>query len=351
MLSFVSIVPKQAHSPMFRWSIWLVFCSVGGVPLLAQEPAARSSGPVTVTVAGGTNGGWRAIAQATASMSELRRLLAMTPEERELALSPRPAQQRAFLRGRLREFDSMEPSAREASLQVLELQGYLVRLMRMPPADRPAALAAVPEDRRAAVQDRLDRWDRLPPELQRSVLEHERTRSYVLGMPRTASTASNATVSARAVKASWGQKVEEWRSLPMERRREVTDQFNRFIQLPARERQKVLEALPADERQRVEASIKAFESIPPAERQSCVQSLHVLSEMPPQGRAQLEETLERWKSMSGREQRLWREVTTVLPPTPPGFPTPPVLIGGPRSAPAGTNRPPPPVPGTGIPRQ
>src|SRR3954469_14769255 len=59
-----------------------------------------------------------------------RELLAMTPSERSLALSNRPAETRKQILVKVREYRSMSENERELRLQATELEWHLVPLMK-----------------------------------------------------------------------------------------------------------------------------------------------------------------------------------------------------------------------------
>ena len=95
-----------------------------------------------------------------------RELLAMTPAERENYLTNRPPGIRDRILAKVREYEALDPNERELRLRATELRWYLLPLMHESPTNRAARLAAIPDDLRPLVKNRLQQWDILPPPLQ-----------------------------------------------------------------------------------------------------------------------------------------------------------------------------------------
>src|SRR5687768_12500416 len=84
----------------------------------------------------------------------LRKLLALSPEEREKMLADRNPEQRRFVQLKLAEFDCLTMAEREARLRALQSRYYFSPLMRMKPSARATALARVPAAERALVEQK-----------------------------------------------------------------------------------------------------------------------------------------------------------------------------------------------------
>jgi len=106
-------------------------------------------------------------------VATFRKLLTMTLEEQEKALASRTPQQRKIIAAKLFEYEAMPPEARILRLRCTELHWYLVKLMRMAPEERAAALEQVPPLERPQIKERLQLWDQLPAELQKKFLDNE----------------------------------------------------------------------------------------------------------------------------------------------------------------------------------
>src|SRR5438105_3925359 len=101
-----------------------------------------------------------------------RELLAMSPAELEIALARTPEPNRKVLQAKLREYTALPPEEREASLRATELRWYLRPLMEKAPTNRTAQVASIPAEYRALVEERLKQWDAMSPETQKEVLEN-----------------------------------------------------------------------------------------------------------------------------------------------------------------------------------
>ena len=111
-------------------------------------------------------------------VSFVREMLAMTPGERRQVLSNRPPEIKNRILAKVREYESLKPDERELRLRATELQWYLQPLMNLAPTNREARLAMIPEDTRKLVEERLSRWDLLPPPMQEELLNNEMTARY-----------------------------------------------------------------------------------------------------------------------------------------------------------------------------
>ncbi|MSU61387.1 MAG: DUF3106 domain-containing protein [Pedosphaera sp.] len=324
--------------------IWLLCCLAGigsglgqtAEPAVITAPAvrARTEQPAASQPANAP------IMRVKEKLDLFDRLLTGTPEERDTILASKTDQHRKFLRTELSRLESMTPADREVALISMRSRYYLLELVKVRPEVRQPAVAAVPEKDRQLVLEKLQRWDRLPQELQQEVLQNERTVRYVLQLDglSTAERKKVLPTLPESLRKSWEDKLTEWKALSPERRQRISSQSIRFFELSTKERAKVLENLPEQQRRQAEESIKAFDKLPTAERAACLESVPKMFEMPEQNLDQFIDTLERWKRLSVKDRQMWKNVTTVLPPAnlPP---LPETMI---RSAPKGENKPSPP---------
>src|SRR5215471_8418641 len=102
-----------------------------------------------------------------------RELLAMNFMEQMRYLTNRTPQERNLILAKVREYKSLKPTERELRLRVTELHWYLLPLLRMPATNRVNRLAMIPEEHREFVESRLKEWDKVPPDLQKELLENE----------------------------------------------------------------------------------------------------------------------------------------------------------------------------------
>jgi hypothetical protein len=242
-----------------------------------------------------------------------RELLAMSPAARSQALATRTEHQRKYLEDSVAEYEALSPSDREARLQQLELRCYLPALMQLPPAARAKKLDAIPPYLRPLVEERLRQWDLLPPDVQKEAREYDTTVNYFLRVR------PNVAPSKSAPRAPFTTAI----AVPDDKRHRMLQRF--FLELPPREQQKTIEALPAAEREDMEKTLEAFANLPPEERKACVDSFERLSLMSREQRNEFLKSAARWKSMSPRERETWRALVSILPPgnatnSPPSLP-------------------------------
>jgi hypothetical protein len=270
-------------------------------------------------------------------VSLFRELLAMEPGERQNALAGRTPENRRLILAKVREYESLKPDVRELRLRATELRWYLWPLMHMAPADRAVRLQQFPADDRAMVLARLREWDKLPAEVQKQLLENEATIRYFAEVqdnrPRALSEEQK-----RKLQAG----IEQWQALPEEERGRMVSRFNQFFGLTSDEKDKALKTLSEPERQQIEKTLRAFGQLPPPQRVQCIKSFEKFASLSVQERQQFLKNAERWKRMTPAERQAWRDLvsTMQLMPVnlnvvrPPPAPTPPVRH---RNQPVATN--------------
>jgi hypothetical protein len=280
-------------------------------------------------------------------VNHFRKLLNLPPVEREQALSHRPPEQKRELLAKLREYAALEPEERELRLRLVQVRMHLKPLMKLPPSQRAARLAFVPEEDRPLIDERLRQWDKIPTELQKQFLEHEGTIHYLLRME--ASTPQQRADFLRSFPAGQRQHLEQelarWHGLPVETRQRMYASFNEFFQLDPKERGKTLSTLSDTERKQMERSLRAFELLPEAQRKHCLESFQKFASMSSEEREQFLKNAARWEAMSPEERKTWRELvqtTPPMPPLPPGLRQVPPLPPGLTLSPAGQSNPPQP---------
>jgi hypothetical protein len=330
--------PSSIRStPVKRWAAWLLCGSLGWVASQAQ-PAGVSAPAALPPVPEA------AVLKVRASLEQFQRLLAMTPEERGKALAVKPERTRNYLANELKRYDAMTGEERRTALQAERVTYYLRELVRRPANEWTNALPAIPEEDRIPVEARLRRWDQLTPELQKAVADNERTLRYTLQLEGS-SQPEHAPVPPAlpgAAEQSWETRIEKWRSLPPEHRQQMFNQFGKFFELSPKEQGRVLETLPAKERQETLKSLEALEKLPPDQRNACLESFDKVVGKSDSSAASFVITVQRWQAMSAEEKEVWKRLTKVLPP---GLePPPPGYI--PRPAPKGATLPAPPLPGS-----
>ena len=296
----------------FCTSVHFVFLAVGG--LLSAGPAFAASQPSLSPApalpgaqppgANRSNQPEPALPGAKTPADTFRELLAMSPAERQQALTNRSEFNRKYLEARLREYEALPAQERNLRLKQLELNCHLPALMKMVPGQRSQRLALVPADLRPLIEERLQQWDLLPAEVQREVLEYQTTANYFLRV-RAGSGPSSALRSGETRPPLPGA------DMP----RKGAESFRYFFELPAKEQEKTLDALAPKERESMEKTLQLFAKLPPEQRQTCINSFLKFRQMSKGQREQFLKNAERWKAMSPGERETWRTLVKILPPT------------------------------------
>ncbi|MCI0534009.1 MAG: coiled-coil domain-containing protein 180 [Verrucomicrobiales bacterium] len=316
------------------WKAYLICWSIGGGIALAQSdraeqptvlPGAASRSAARVS-SGAAQSAVNKVKEVRSRLSRFQRLLSLSAEERENELESKSDKERAFLRRELEKYDQMAKEDRETALQGLWVWYYVRELVKHPGEARANALNVIPETERKLVENRLLKWDKLPPDLQQEILANERTIRYVLeleGLSREEQKVAERRLPG-SLRKIWDEKLQAWHELPTERRESIYAHFKRFSELSPRERSKVLETLSQQEREQAEKSLQVVQQIDklsPEEQAACLDSLGNFLETPPKsGKLYLYlEQLQRWNEMSVQEKDMLKKVRRVLAPglTPP----------------------------------
>lgn len=274
-----------------------------------------------------------------------RELLALSPAERIQALTNRPVPSRKLILAKVREYEAFKPNQRELRLKATELRYYLWPLMSVLPSDRSAQIEKVPDSVRTLVQDRLQEWDQLSPEVQKQLLDNEATLRYFTDL--SASTEEQKTnllsglTPARRELLLKG--VHQWQSLPEEQRQKTLARFNRFFELTDTEKAKTLQTLSGPEQHQIEKTLRKFEQLSPAQRAQCIKSFEKFASLSLEERQQFLKNAERWKLMSPDERQDWKDLVSRLTPMPPMPESVPPMPARLRSIPRRMANTPPPV--------
>jgi len=315
--------------------------------LLAGLPAQAASNGTVLAPAHpiSTRPPMPSLPHALSPISFFRDLLAMDAAGREQALTNRPPEIRAQILAKVREYESLEPDERELRLRVTELRWYLRPLMFVPATNRPAQLAMIPETYRKLVEDRLQEWDKLSPDLQKELLANESTIRYLTEIEGRSEEQRRQTLEAipPAGRTVLERGIDKWSSLSEDQRQRMLRRFREFFELTAQEKRKVINTLPGLGRGQIEKTMRAFDNLPPDQRDQCIRSLDKFAALSLAERQQFLKSAERWKQMSPSERQVWRELVRRFPrpPPPPPPPPPPLprsLRPTPPALPIATNR-------------
>jgi hypothetical protein len=294
---------RQAH-----W--WLVFCVAGRLltlPLPAQVPTNAGS-PVKLFSAPAHR---PPSVPGKSPVDFFRKLLAMTPDEREHFLTNRPPEIRQRILAKVDEYEAMTPDERELRLRATELRWYLMPLLHESPDNRAARLAQVPDDVRELVQTRLQTWSILPPPLQQEFLDNERILDYFTHLEL-----SNHPPTPFDVAPSDAERA-HWNALSEAERRQVAAGFKQFFELTPGEKSQALGTLSDAERQQMEKTLQAFGKMPANQRTECVNAFAKFAKMSAPEQAEFLRNAQRWSAMSPTERQAWRDLVVNVPQWPP----------------------------------
>ena len=268
----------------------------------------------------------------TNSVSQLfRRLLALSPQERAQDLAARSPEARRVIEAKLSEFTPLSPAERELRLRLLQLRCDLLPLMHIAPTNRATRLAAIPEEERGLVAERLHEWDMLPPDLRKAILENEKVLRYIF--PLDAVTNSQRPINLRNVSPQEREKLEKdmarWRVIPREEQERIFARTRRFFDLDEREKEKILAAVAESQREQLQRTLQAFQQLPRTQLDLCMEGLSKFTQLTPQERLQFLKNCERWQAMTPEQQKVMRAAVNRVPPMPSVPPLPQGLTGYP----------------------
>lgn len=258
-----------------------------------------------------------------------RKLLAMSPSERDSFLTNYPPATRERILDKMQQYQMLPPDFRELRLRVTELRWYLLPLLKTPPEQRAEKLRWVPEPYRDLVRARLEEWEMWPPDLRDEVLEYQSTFSCFVGRDA----AGNAVIQQQMAAADLSEgdrpeverKLAEWQAMSQAQRQQLFGCFQHYFELSDQEKEKTLGALAQPERGETAKVLGSIEKGSKAQQQAYLAAFRQFAEMSAADRQQFMKNAERWQKMSAEERQAWRDLvqqlesSPPLPPLPPGF--------------------------------
>lgn len=256
-----------------------------------------------------------------------RELLAMSPEQRRAAIAVRPPEIRKRILEKLSEYEILPDDLREQRLRETELRWYLRPLMDEGPTNRAARLALVPQEQRQLVEERLQAWDILPPDLKEKWKNDDVVANYfaqIQSAPdQRAVILNNVPPSQRA---ELERELAHWQLMTDDERQKALFGWRQLFELPPAEQEKTLEAVSDADRQQMEKTLADYGKLTPIQRAQCVRSFEKFATMSLVERQQFLKNAERWKEMTPEEQQKWHDLVNMAPIIPPSAnPTPRVL--------------------------
>ena len=292
-------------------TLLLFFTGVTFVFAQAPTPASIPHPPLTA---------------GTSATALFRRLLAMTPQEREAFLAEKFPDRQSYLRGRVQEYLALSPEEREQRLQALEIRAVMLPLMRIPSSSRAQYIEALPATNRAVIQQRLSTWDILPPPLQQDVLSNETAIRYFLQLQKPGASKEEVLV---GVSPERRQQLElelaRLSALTQEQRDQMVRNFERFFGDDPKQREKSIQSLSESERALVEPTLVRFGSMQPGERESALEGFKKFKALTSDEQKDFLRNAARWQDMTEKERQLWRQLVIkarITPPIPPPIPPP-----------------------------
>ena len=239
-----------------------------------------------------------------------------------------PETQRKALEAKLATYDALSPDAQDLRLRETELHWQLLALMKLPANQRKDRLAQIPGVDRELVQERLQQWDALPAAKQKTFLDNEEVIGVYLELQETPPPARAKVLGGiePELRFPLERRLQKWNSMPAAQRQELSDRFSQLFQLPDRDKEKIVAALPEATRQQFEKLTDSLQLLPPDERERCTAALNKFLKMSPDDQNRFLQNAMRWQKMSDKEHDAWRQVVhsaPTLPPLPAGVEMPP----------------------------
>lgn len=205
-------------------------------------------------------------------IEQFRSWLDLPEEQRATVLASRSPKSRQLLDAKLREYSGLPLAERERRLKVMDIHWHLKPVLETAATNRAQALAKVPARMKPVVQDRVERWEKLPPHVKEDVLTNETAMSFFIAPPEPP----------------------------------------------------LLPPMPTLEfdRKEMERTLENYAKLSIQQRQQCIDSFAVLARMSPAERNHFLRNAERWQEMTEEERDTWRQIVNIRPPTPPGMDAP-----------------------------
>jgi hypothetical protein len=256
-------------------------------------------------------------------VTTFRELLEMSPEGRARALASKSEQHRKIINQRLDEFDKLPPEQRQVRLRLMQLSAELKPLLTSSPTNRGALLSLIPDEDKQLINERLRYWDQLSPELQKWVFENQIMLGYFLsGQASTpADLSQNIETLPPSVRPAVTNSLAAFRRLSPDQQQKVFHDFIEVFGLDEKERDKIIaQSLiqgQENERKQIERLVVSFQKLPRAQQEQCMESLRKFTSMNISQRAQFLQKAERWDKMPEADKQAWRTLVGKVPPLPP----------------------------------
>ncbi len=253
-----------------------------------------------------------------------RHLLALSPPDRAQVLAAKTPETRKVLEAKLSEFASLTPAEAESRLQMMQLRLHLRPLMQMAPTNRAARLASVPPEDRRLVEDRLRRWDIMPPQLRQEILDNELALQHVFRLESSTPAQRETLLQTLppAQRERVAQDMARWQQLSEAERQRITRRVEQFFNLSEKEKGAILSGVAQAQREQLQHSLRSLQQLSKAQRDLCLEGLSKFNQLTPQQRLDFLKNCERWQAMTPGQQKAWRDTVARVAPQPPLPPVP-----------------------------
>jgi hypothetical protein len=216
-----------------------------------------------------------------------RRLISTNAAGREAFLAAKSPEARRVIEAKLREYESLSDSDREAKLRSLQLRWHTQRLMKMKAEDRPMQLAQIPMPDRSMVSNRISRFSILPPSMQQEVLTNQMAANFVFQEER-----HHAGVDPRQAQRM--------------------THLMEFVEWSPTDRNKVMARLTPTEHEQMQKTLSTFTNLSKDERLEALEGFRKFAALSENERLAFLSTAQRWREMSEKDRQFWRAIVSAL---------------------------------------
>ena len=227
-----------------------------------------------------------------------RRLMTTNSAGREAFLAAKSPEARRVIEAKLREYESLSDSDREAKLRSLQLRWHTQRLMKMKAGDRPMQLAQIPMPERTLVSNRISRFNILPPLMQQEVLTNQMAANFVF------------------------QEEKHYGGADPRQAQRMTHLME-FVEWSPADKDKVMGRLTPIEHEQMQKTLSTFTNLSKDERVEAIEGFRKFAALSENERMAFLSTAQRWREMSEKDRQFWRAIVTALERGRSGLPTPP----------------------------
>lgn len=292
-----------------------ILCGMAGAVLCLAPPAVRATGDKPApspSLPGATN-----LAPTSVSpVEKFRKILAMTPAERDKFLTIYPPETRDRILEKVQQYQLLPPDFRELRLRVTELRWYLLPLLKTPATNRAERLSRIPEPYRKMVAARLQEWDIWPPTLKEEVLKYEGPFHYFVsqGVVKNKIEAEDLP---RGERPEMQQKLAQFLALPAGQRQQLYASFQHYFDLSEEEKQDLLDTLSLQERQETKKALGPIEKWSKTQQDKYFAALRQFGNMSKEERERFMIDAAKWQKMSPEERQACRDVVKQMADSPP----------------------------------